>query len=331
MKINFNSYDLGVGGGNRCIFELAEGLANRGHNVSITHLKQSWKYIWYGTPKVKVTNLNYPSNIVRALNKFYLRKRNYRFDEAYYLQKHIPDCDVNVATWWETTYPTLSSGKGRMFYLVQHYEPWFYPENKTYVVKSTLTYQLPMTKLCVSHWLTEKVNGVFIGNGINLKKFKPLNLEKQYDVMVMPKPNVKWKGNYAPVIESLKHSGLQVLVAEGMSEYELVRAYNLSKTFLYLSDHEGFNYPCLEAMACGTPVVSTDCAEYFQKNKNVLLLRKDYVITNKVESKIKWLLQNRDYADFLSDCGLKTAAALDFNKTLDLFENAIKEGWLHEF
>lgn len=330
MHVNFNSFGLELNGGNRCILELTDGLVDRGYKVTITHLGSSKLYSWYGKPKAEITNLNYPSLIARALRKYYLKKRHYCYDHAYYLQMHIPDCDVNVATWCMTAYPTVESRKGRMYYLVQHYEPLFFPEDKTFVVKSAATYQLPMTKLCVSHWLTEKVNGVFIGNGVNLSKFKPLQLNKEYDVMVIPreyklKGEAEWKGNYSPIVDCLRASRVKILEVKNVSEQELVKAYNISKIFLYLSNpkiKEGFGYPPAESFACGTPVMMTPCTE-FANPDNAALIPEDAMAPEDICSSIRKLLKDERGMNLLSKAGLETAQELDLNKTISRFEDAM--------
>lgn len=58
-----------------------------------------------------------------------------------------------------------------------------------------------------------------------------------------------------------------------VTDEELVDFYNLAELFVFPSIYEGFGLPPLEAMACGTPVVSSDsssmpevlgeAAEYF--------------------------------------------------------------------
>jgi hypothetical protein len=101
--------------------------------------------------------------------------------------------------------------------------------------KAKLTYSLPLKKLCVSQWLTEKVGGINIGNGVNLKKFKVATEPKVYDVMVIKRQSY-WKGDYDPVIDVLSNDGLKVFVVnEKLSEEELIKTYSASRLFLFLS------------------------------------------------------------------------------------------------
>jgi glycosyltransferase involved in cell wall biosynthesis len=63
--------------------------------------------------------------------------------------------------------------------------------------------------------------------------------------------------NYRPIFDAVQALGLedQVLFLGFVSDAELVDVYNLAQLFVFPSIHEGFGYPPLEAMACGTPVV----------------------------------------------------------------------------
>jgi glycosyltransferase involved in cell wall biosynthesis len=45
-----------------------------------------------------------------------------------------------------------------------------------------------------------------------------------------------------------------------VSEDDLVALYNLADVFVFPSFYEGFGLPILEAMACGTPVVTSNCS-----------------------------------------------------------------------
>jgi hypothetical protein len=229
----------------------------------------------------------------------------------------MPDCDINVATFCLTAYPTYYSHKGRGYYLIQHYEPWFFDDAKT-KERATLSYSLPLKKLCVSKWLTDKVQGAFIGNGINLSRFKHAKTVKLYDVMVI-KRQISWKGNYTPVVEALRRRGLKVFVVDGnLSEDELIWGYNSSRLFLFLSEHEGFGYPPLEAMACGVPVVTSPCLEYASHLGNAFVLRRDFGVDD-VLGAVDLLLKDDELYGRLSTSGLLTAQEYDFSRVVDRF------------
>jgi hypothetical protein len=323
VRINFNSYGLGICGGNRFILELSDSLIDLGHKVTITNLGTSREYSWYPSPKAEIHNLNFARNtLLRAFRKYYLRSRGYDYDKDLLLQNSIPDCDINIATWCLTTYPTLFSHKGKPFYLVQAYEPDFFPEDRVFQEKSTLTYSLPMGRLCVSQWLTKKVNGTYIGNGVNLAKFKNLKLERPFDVMIIPRKQAT-KGDYESAIQQLENNGLKLLVTRNysLSEQQLIEAYNSSKTFLYLSETEGFGYPPLEAMACGCAVVTTPCVEFAKHMENAYVVSE----TKEIRQTIDGILKDEKLRSGLVENGFKTAQEYDFQKVVGRFlESTIK-------
>jgi hypothetical protein len=328
MHINFNSLSLGLSGGSRFILELANRLTEKNHKVTITHLGGKDAYAWFPQIKAEIINApdtpyTLPSRAFRKTFGKYLKSYGYgnlTYSERR-LMEAIPDCDVNVATFCWTAFPTYYSGKGAGYYLVQHYEPLFF-SNEISKARAAKTYTLPLTKLCVSKWLTEKVGGVNIGNGINLLTFKQQNTPKLYDVMVIQR-EADWKGNYSPVLNALSEKGLKVFVAKGsLSDNELVAAYNSSRIFLFLSEHEGFGYPPLEAMACGTPVITTPCLEYSNHLQNAYVLSKDPSV-EEVAAAVKQTLSDQTLYNRLVKNGLKTANEFDFQKVVDQFLAAV--------
>jgi len=327
MHINFNSFGLDLTGGNRFIFELSNALVERGHRVTITHLGNKKNYAWFPEVRAEVINLNfaYPGLRTKLYRKTLGQHINHNFSGLSYaemaLVNGIPDCDVNVATFCMTAFPTYYSRKGAGFYLVQHYEPLFFVDNKC-KDRAASTYTLPLKKLCVSSWLTGKVQGCFIGNGINPSKFRNIGVPKGYDVMCIVR-KINWKGNYFPVVDALRKRGLKVLTVDGtLTEQQLVSAYNTSRVFMFLSEHEGFGYPPLEAMACGVPVITTPCLEYAEHLNNVVILKKDYT-TEDVVNAVYVLLGDNGLYDKLSVNGSLTAKQLDFKHVVDRFEGAI--------
>lgn len=316
-KINFNSFSLGRCGGTRFIFELSNGLVDRGFDVSITHAGLPSYHEWFTPIKSRLIECNI-SVASRFLNKYGIHRIDVHKAQEKNMIKAIPECDFNVATYYNTAVPTVKSGKGKGLYLVQHYEPVFFPEKSVDSRDAKASYDLPLTKLCVSKWLTRKVNGVFIGNGLNLNRFKRYPVQKKFDVIILQNLRLDYKGNYNSSIERLRKDGFKVLVVDDFSETELVKAYNLSKVLLCLSEKEGFGYLPLEAMACGTAVVSTNCTEYLVDKKNCLLLP-DKCSLDDVSSKIKWLIDNPKQSQYLVEGGFETAKEYNFDFVVDRF------------
>ncbi len=104
---------------------------------------------------------------------------------------------------------------------------------------------------------------------------------------------------------------------------DLVTLYNAADLFIYLSDYEGFGLPVLEAMACGTPVVTSSktsipevagkAAIYIKDNSNVeeiaraiyigltdQKLRRELIVRGLEQvNKFSWQKSARQYLDVL--------------------------------
>jgi glycosyltransferase involved in cell wall biosynthesis len=201
------------------------------------------------------------------------------------LSRAIPDCDANVATWYPTALAVRSSGKGQPFYYMQDF--WEQSGLDRKLFHSTL--ELPMYFLTNSEYTKRIVLGVqptakveVVGAGVNLEVFYPrkkkiVNSHGLPIVMVIVRKEPIKQADLA--IEVLNQVNevtpiCAILVGEipknaridfhfisykGVSDSELAELYSTSDLFLFTSSIEGFALPPLEAMACGTPVVTTDC------------------------------------------------------------------------
>lgn len=134
MKITFVLPGIGIGGGVRVVFEYANRLQDRGHEVNVVYPLLSLRI----KPKFNLKSLaghalgaalNFKKG--NKVDWFNLRAKLIRVPTlspryVKFVEKLIPDADIVVATSWETAYPVskLNEKKGEKFYFVQHYEIW---------------------------------------------------------------------------------------------------------------------------------------------------------------------------------------------------------------
>lgn len=61
---------------------------------------------------------------------------------------------------------------------------------------------------------------------------------------------------------ALENTGLldKVSLKSWVSQSEVIQSFQTAAVFMYMSRSEGFGFPALQAMACGTPVITSNCA-----------------------------------------------------------------------
>lgn len=292
MKISFvlPGYPWKPSGGYRVVYEYANHLVARGHEVTVVHSR-------------RLPNWSPPSppNLYRWLRRKAGQLRNtvltpkvtwqpidHRVRMLYVPEptpRYVPDADAVFATWWATAelvaeYP---SSKGVTLYLIQSYEIWGGPKERVDV-----TWRMPLKKVVIAKWLHEKgltlgvpkEEMIHIPNGINHKIFRLISpIQNCPPKVAMMYSNSNWKGG-ADGIKALELSRSEfpklqaVLFGVGAKprhlpqwiEYvqnppqeQLVKEiYNRCSIYLCPSWTEGWHLPPAEAMACGCAVVSTD-------------------------------------------------------------------------
>ena len=266
MRICYVQEENSLWGGVKIVFEQAEALQARGHQVVI--VAKDHPPLWY--------DVRVPLRQVEV-----------------FTPDTIPASDFVIGTFWTTLRPIIEAGKGRPVHLCQGYEGDYsaYAEQQAQI---EAVYRLPLLTLTVHEPLSRLLWERFgkkawtIGQGINLDVFHPGHARipgTRWRVLLVGPYEVDWKG----VREGLL--ALKVLKAE--LPLQVVRVsqfpYHPEEAQLGVTDEyhyhlradempdvyrscdvmlapswmqEGFGLPALEAMACGVPVAMSNIPSF---------------------------------------------------------------------
>lgn len=369
MKINFTLYETSMSGGVRAIFEIANGLSRRGHKITITSIEgdHSWfpleaEVIYVKQPKFpKVLNRLYKlknrTDLTYSQLKLALQKYKIEPDLMKPLTETIPDCDINVATWFLTAFAVYRSNKGIPFYFFQDFLEMIQPLGQYYVKMLEESLYLPLNIITGSNWLKDWIyenymkKAVVSGYGINHNVFYPrppiLDDFEGTKIMGIFSRGSQYKGG-KDLIDALNivskiHNINLILVCnshtfeniitnndikfkysyfESPDDNKLAELYSSSDLFVFTSHIEGYGLPPLESMACGTPVVTTDCLgvrDFVVDENNALLVPPKN--PKAIASAILRVLKYSNLSNELKTNGIKTAQKATWDNTVNIFEN----------
>jgi glycosyltransferase involved in cell wall biosynthesis len=136
---------------------------------------------------------------------------------------------------------------------------------------------------------------------------------------------------YEQVLELIAGLGLtdKVLLAGYVSPEDLPIVYNLADVFIYPSLYEGFGLPPLEALACGTPVITTAVSSMPEHvgQAGLLIPPGD---EEALTQAIIHLLNDQELKSRLAILGPQQAAQFTWTRTarqtLQVYENVLKNG-----
>ena len=113
----------------------------------------------------------------------------------------------------------------------------------------------------------------------------------------------------------------EVFVLDYVTHEEMFLVYNAANLFIYPSSYEGFGMPVLEAMACGTPLITLDNTAFPEFAGGIAHLLKDAEIQTLKEG-MAAVLGDEAWQRQMSDDGPRRAAEYDWRiltrKYLDL-------------
>ena len=176
------------------------------------------------------------------------------------------------------------------------------------------------TNLANSPWTASLVGteaGVeidaIIPGAVDLRQFTPRPAAIDHDVICYGSRRPRKRT--ALVDDATSGLRLGKLVELSVSQGDLSWQYSRGRVFVSASSQEGFNLPCLEAMACGVPVVCTDdggSGEYVVDGHNALVVDSDDPAD--LRAAIDRVLDDDALAARLIEAGLETATRRDWNQ-----------------
>ncbi|ODA39533.1 glycosyltransferase family 4 protein [Desulfosporosinus sp. BG] len=264
-------------GGTRFIYQLANELVDKGHNVEIV------------IPE-------------KAAVAWPLRAQITRVKEL--TSNTIPPADFILPNFYPTVFPALESKKGRVVRLSLGYEPLWVNETE----KALASYLIDAPIISLSQWHRQLIlqgtgrDSTVIPGGVDSTVFRPFpkkslstgRLNIAY-ILRSKEHGYTWKGSEdfweacRQLAQVVPNFNIQVVAPEGAcyqaplpyeilkatSDIEMAKFYAEADIFVSTSYFESFSMPLLEAMACGTAVVTTDNGgnrDYARDGENCLLV-----------------------------------------------------------
>jgi len=243
-----------------------------------------------------------------------------------------------VATWWKTAQVVNECLRGdEGCYLVQDIEVEYYsaPRMKEMVMA---TYDLPLRKYTTSRWVEANLpDTTWVGIGLDLDLYRPLELERD-PATVLAFPRKQRLKGFRQLGELSRRLGQNISLVTvgvmpiqlggawkrhytGLPDREIVRLYNQIACFVSTTLHEGFGLPHIEAMACGTPVITTDAngnMTFCEDGKNCLVYDGDDMAG--MAMGVHRVLTDEALWKSLARHGLETAAEYPWGPVIDRLE-----------
>lgn len=338
-------------GGFKVVFEYANNLILRGHNIRIVFAREPSKAKYKNIPDF-IKNPRYQMMVKYYPRWFHLNKNVKKIPAYFGINNNvIPDGDVVIATAVGTAagVNALADNKGKKFYFIQGYEAWdgWTPQ----AVEATYNYQ--MHNIVITKWLEQKVkstgaNCVLIPNGIDFKDFyieNPIEKRNPHTISMLYHSSELKGSKYG--LEALKilkkqYPDLQTFLfgipdrpkdlpdwieyTQNASPNQLRKLYNKSAIYLYPAIEDGFGLTGAEAMACGAAYIASDYGgvhEYTNNGINVLLSQPRDV--NGLVKNIKSLFEDDDKRIFLAKNGYIDIQKFSLNQAVEQFEKVISE------
>jgi len=282
----------------------------------------------------------------------------YHLDYMKKLHDMIPKVDINVATFSPTAYVASwkSIDGSTPFYHMQHLETIMFsnPLMKKFILD---TYFLPIYKVANSKWLQQKLRLIvgtefpILNPAIEHDIFYRRNVYKQdsRNINIIALGKGGWKntiGIYNAVnlvrsklpnkkiilhffgqrpINGIKFDNRETIFHKNLSDDQLAELYSNSDIQVTFSTAESFPLPPLEAMACGSAVITTPYGteDYVIDGLNALIVEPNNV--EMLADKIRLLIEDEELRQKLIENGFKTASKFNYPEQTKILIEQFKQ------
>ena len=140
------------------------------------------------------------------------------------------------------------------------------------------------------------------------------NQDKSIDPLLILVGKKGWKSE--ELNEALERSQYKesIVITGFVDDKTLISIYQNSLAFLYPSLYEGFGLPVLEAMACGTPVITSDCSSLIEIAKDCALCCNPYNV-DEIAQAMNRVCSDQSCREQLIANGFRNADTYTWDKT----------------
>lgn len=355
MKIVIPIWEFWSTGGTRVLTKLANEFVRKGHDVLV--ICPSDSYEPYFPIKCKVEYVDAKGNIAKrekketpksALKKI-MRIGNKIAGLKRALNRVSKNYDIVIANYSLTAYAVYKCKIQNKYYYIQAYEAW---ENQQKSIMSRLldlfiryTYKLDLIRIVNADiYLNYKEikSDYVVPPGLDLKLYFPKkkfwNKKDKFIVGCIGRKE-KWKGSQdvADAVNILYDKKINIGFKVAFNDvnckkYELVHPHgdnNLADFYRSVDvlvapgilQLGAIHYPVIEAMACGTPVITTGYYPANSKNSYIVPISSPQTIAKKIEE----IINNYDDAMNKVSIALNDIKEFDWDITSEKMLNIIRD------
>ncbi|MFB3896263.1 MAG: glycosyltransferase family 4 protein [bacterium] len=160
----------------------------------------------------------------------------------------------------------------------------------------------------------------------------PGEVQNQYKLVLVGKKGWQYQSLFNLVTKLNLEN--HVVFTDYIPESDLVYFYNAAAVFVYPSLYEGFGLPVIDALACGTPVVTSDTSSMPElvSYAGILTAPED---SKRIASAMSRILTDRDLANHLAEKAIIRSKLFSWadtaRKTLETFTAAIRKYTVQQY